>query len=190
MSTSNVYTNEVVGGAVYDDLRVPLDASKAGGSKDPDFVKVLDNGSGSQGVFAWHFDDSTEEELYFSVQFPHSYDFKAIEPHIHWMPKSTGTGTVRWGLEYTWTDIYGTFSNTSIIYAEDAGDGTAYKHQYASFGAVDSTVSIVSSMMLCRLFRDATHVNDDYSGDAVALEFDIHFGIDTVGSLGITSKWG
>ena len=47
----------------YEDLRVPVTATKAGGSKEPGFIQVKDNGSGSQGVFAYAFDKTAEQEL-------------------------------------------------------------------------------------------------------------------------------
>lgn len=188
--TYDVWSGKLTDRIVYDDLRVSLETTKLGGVNDPNFSKVLDNGAGSQGVFAFHFDKAAEEEVFFSVQFPHAMQLgSTIEPHVHWLPKDTDTGTVRWGLEYTWVDLNGTFGNTTIIYAEDAGDGTALKHQYASFGGVSgASITGVSSMMICRLFRDATHLNDTYDNDAIALEFDIHIKKDAVGSRSQASK--
>lgn len=50
---------------VWDDLRIPISATKLGGSKDPTFSQVLNDGAGSQGVFAYVFSASQEKELYF-----------------------------------------------------------------------------------------------------------------------------
>lgn len=170
--------------AYWEDVRVSLTASKAGGSKDPGFQKLKDNGSGSQGVFAYHFDKTVEEELYFEVQLPHAFFEKrgVIKPHLHWCPVDTGTGTVRWGLEYTGANVSGTYGNTSIIYAEDAGDGTAYKHQIATFPDIDSTDFGISRVIVCRIFRDATHSNDTYNADAAGLSFDFHVQLNSLGS--------
>lgn len=187
--TYDVWSNEL--GVVWEDLRVALELTRRGAANQPGFGQVLDDGSGSVGVYATLFDKATREDVFFSVQFPHAWKIgSTIEPHVHWMPTDTDTGTVRWGLEYTWVDINGTFSNTTIIYAEDAADGTASKHQYASFAGVTPPVGItgVSSMMLCRLFRDAAHANDTYDNDAAGLEFDIHYQKDAVGSRSMLSK--
>lgn len=45
-------------------------------------------------------------------------------------------------------------------------------------------VNTVSSMLACRLFRDATGAGgtDDLDNDAGVLEFDFHYEIDTMGS--------
>jgi hypothetical protein len=168
---------------VWEDLRVSLETAKPGATKVPGFEKVRDDGAGSTGVYAYHFDDSTIEEVFFEVQLPHAYkQYSPISPHIHWLPKGTGTGVVRWGLEYSFTNIGEVFPTTSIIYAENAGSGSAYMHQIGEFSTILCPDKKISSVMLCRLFRDASHGNDTYTGDAVGLTFDIHIQLDTNGS--------
>lgn len=170
--------------SVWDDLRMPATALKTGQINDPDFAQVRDNGSGSTGVFAWRFDDSQEEELFFAVQLPHKYKLGSnLKPHIHWMPLSTDTGDVVWGIEYTLAEYGSAFGVTSLVTVTDAGDGTAYKHQIASLADIDgSDIDVMSTMLLCRIYRDADNAADTYSGDAALLEFDIHYEIDQAGS--------
>ena len=159
----------------WQDLRVPVTSTRKGGSKDPDFVKVEDDGSGSQGVFAQHFSPTQEEELYFEAQLQHGrVQNEDLRAHVHWLPTTTNTGTVRWGLEYTIANVNGTFGNTQIIYAEDAADGTVNKHQVKGFTYIDGSGVKDSAMLICRIFRDATHANDTYTGDAALLEVDFH----------------
>jgi hypothetical protein len=190
-------TVEFVGNAtVWDDLRVASTSTKLAGSKDPGFAKFKDNGAGSQGVFVYWFDKASEEEVYFTVQFPHSWAGTAVTPHVHWVPKTAdagGTLTVEWGLEYTWANIDGTYGDTSIVYAKSAASHTtAGKHEVTDFSAItpgSGTQDGISSMMICRLFRNATDATDDtYDDDAGLLEFDVHYEINTVGSRTITSK--
>ena len=167
---------------VWDDLRFPLIAQKLGGVNDPNFVKVLDNGSGSTGLYAYAFDKAAEEEAFFIVQFPHQRKSGSnIVPHVHWMPTGTNTGNVVWGLEYSWANINGTFGNSTIITVTDAGSGTADDHLIAYFDAISGTGKTSSSMMLCRVFRDATNVADTYDEDAALLEVDFHIEIDKLG---------
>lgn len=74
---------------MWDDLRVSVFSTKTGGSKEPAWTKVLDDGAGSQGVFTYFFDSGSEEELYFAVQFPHAWMLGTdIEAHLHWMALS------------------------------------------------------------------------------------------------------
>ena len=175
---------------VWDDLRVPVTSTRKGASKQPGFAKFKDDGGGSQGVFIDWFDKSTEEEVYFVAQFPHSYKLgSTIHPHVHWTPKVDGAEgkKVRWGFEYTWQDIGGVFGDSTIIYAEDpfCGDTAllADKHYLTNFPDVLGTgIGVVSSMLIGRLFRDATALTDDYDNDAGVFEIDFHYEIDTVGS--------
>lgn len=183
----------------WEDLRVSLTSTKLGGSKDPGFTKILDNGSGSQGVFAYLFDAASEEEIYFSAQMPHSMKLEsAITPHVHWCPVSNGSAgqTVSWGLEYSWQDIGSVFGNTSIVYSAThyPADSAlvAKKHYITSFGEITGAGAAVSSVLVCRLFRDATGAGatDSYTADAAGLYMDFHIEMDSTGSVTELSKWG
>jgi hypothetical protein len=176
----------------WEDLRFPAIATKLGGTKDPGFAKFKDNGSGSQGVFTYFFDSDTEEELYFVAQMPHQWKLEStIYPHVHWSPKTSSDGNpadqlVRWGLEYTLAKIGGSFGNTSIIYGSahypaDA-DVVAGDHYLTSLTPISMAgIDEVSSMLICRIFRDATHGDDNYEHDAGLLEIDFHYEVDTPG---------
>lgn len=183
----------------FEDLRVPTSSTKAGGSKEPTFAQLKDNGSGSQGVFIDWFDKSLEEELYFDVQLPHAWkEGTDIFPHVHWIPKTTGASGnfVRWGLEYTWSSVNELFGDTTIIYSDAtsaatatvSGDAimTADKHHISRIGVgatgIDGTNKKISSMLVCRVFRDATNGDDNYNYDAGLLEIDFHYEIDSLGS--------
>lgn len=186
---------------ILDDLRVPATTTKLGGTKDPGFSVFTTNGAGSQGVFLYWFDSGIEEEVYCVVQLPHSYKLNTtIVPHVHWTPKITADGTpanqvVRWGLEYVWADTGQSFGNTVIVYGSthtpaDA-NVVAGKSYYTAFTTITPSASQgqgLSSMLICRVFRDATSPTDNYEHDAGLLEFDMHFGLDTVGSRTETTK--
>ena len=169
---------------MWDDMRVPVTSTKRGGSKDPDFSKFLDDGDGSQGVFAEAFDAATEEELYFSAQLPHTYqEGSDIEVHIHWAPSDSGSGNVVWGLEYAWKSIDGTYGNTTIIEATLSSGGIAKKHLLGELSAaISGTGQKISSMLVCRVFRKAADDADTYSSDAFLLEIDFHLKVNTLGS--------
>ena len=191
---------------VWDDLRVPLTSVKLGGVKDPTFAVWKTDGSGSRGVWAWSFSDqavaSNEEELFFAAQLPHSYkEGSDITCHVHWTPAVSGNANefVKWGLEYSFADINENFAaNTTIIYSDassaatatSSGDATltAGKHYLSDLSVITGTNYKISSILICRVFRNSSDADDDLAQAAIAFEIDFHFEKDTVGSREILTK--
>ena len=169
---------------VYDDIRVPVTSVKAAGTKDPGFQKILDNGAGSVGVYTYHFDKDIQEELFFTLQIPHSYKSGTnLLPHVHWMPTSTGGGNVVWGLEYSLNHFNnGTFPNTSIVTGTGAAGVVSKTHLLTNLSTGIIGTTGVSSMLLGRVFRDSTNLADTYGADAALLEIDFHYQIDKLGT--------
>lgn len=146
-------------------------------------------GGGSRGVFGYHFDPQTTQELYFDVQLPHAYKEGAVlRPHVHWSPKVDGNtdDEVVWGLEYTASSVGGIFGNTIIISGVERFPGdtkpTAYKHYATPLGDIPGDTFLISNMLKCRLFRVASSPSDTFDFDVVLHEFDIHYQIDSNGS--------
>jgi hypothetical protein len=175
----------------WDDLRVPLSSTKLGGSKDPTFSQVLNNGAGSQGVFAYLFSASQEKELYFGAQMPHNWEEgTAIHPHVHWLGGGNGgaTDVCAWGLEYSLANIGELFPNTTLVYGNEIFNADpqiiAFEHQVTELPSIDMSGVTLSSMLICRIFRDATGagLTDDYSDVAALVEVDFHYRINSMGS--------
>jgi hypothetical protein len=165
--------------SVWDDLRVPGLATALGATS-PDLISFLAAG----GLEVLGFDgNATLEQVFFTVQLPHTYKQGTdIYPHVHWSPVNTNAGNVVWQLEYTWVNIDGTFPASATITVTDAASTTAWSHQVAPFAAITGTGKEISSMLVCRLFRDPTDGNDDYASDAAFLEIDFHHEVNTMGS--------
>ena len=182
-----VYSDDAI---FWDDVRVAADRAKLLGNSDPSYTKFRDNGAGSTGVYAYAFSKTTLQELMFSVQFTHAYKIgTAMEFHVHWATNTTKTGTVRWGVEFIPpTDIEADFPLTQIAYADAViSENNQYKHKYKDVISVDAShLQGVSSMMLCRVYRDAP--NDNFDDVAFLLEVDFHVQLDTRGSLEETVK--
>lgn len=179
---------------VWDDLMVYPDATTKSGSYSPTWTRFAQNG-GSQGVFLWMFDPSIEQELYFTIQIPHSYKLgTSIYPHVHWTTISgTPTGTnVTWGLEYTMIKIGGTFNSTTTLITSNTvippiGTPTGTRqHIITPFGAISGGTAPndidVSTVLVCRLYRMVGDSNDTFSNSVGLLGFDIHYEKDTEGS--------
>jgi hypothetical protein len=161
------------------------DGTISGGSEDTEWEwiggHVGGTGDGSRGVLLRYFSPDEVNEVYFEIQMPHSWKAGTdIRPHVHWVPAEDGTGTqdVKWGLEYTWANIGETFGTTSFVYgdtnylAETLEQG---KHCITNMTHISGTGKGFSSMLACRLFRDATDAADDFTGFAGLLEFDLHY---------------
>jgi hypothetical protein len=139
----------------------------------------------SHGVFLYFFHPHITQELFFTAQLPHTWvEGSGIEAHVHYVRPDGGQGTVVWGLEYTWTNMLDNFGTTKTIYAYDSSATVYNKHCYTSFGFIDGTGKKISSMLVCRIFRDAENPKDTFADDVGLLEIDFHIKNNTLGSKG------
>jgi len=164
---------EVPTAGYWDDLTADLATGRAGASS-PAWAVF------QGGVYAYQYANSGPiEELQISFHFQHtSKENVKAYPHIHWSPSDTGTGVVRWGLEFTFQEFNSAFPTTTTVYLEQAGSGTALDHlgvEVAEVDAIGPTTVKPGSLLLCRVFRDHTHANDTYGAGAFAHEVDVHF---------------
>jgi hypothetical protein len=182
--------------AYWDDLRVPLTSTRAAANA-PDFTQFKDNGAGSTGVFVDLFDKAADEQLFFSLQLPHSWmEGSDICPHVHWLPVANGgAGTdVSWGLEYTWANVDAVYGNTTIIYADTNRGGVdplvANTQYVTEFADISGSGKKIGSMLAGRIFRDAAGNGgtDDYDDDAGLIQLDFHALLDSRGSRAEWSK--
>jgi hypothetical protein len=178
----------------WDDLRVPVTSLKDKGLKLPEWAVFVNNGVSSEGVYTFWFDKSSEEELFFTVQMPHAWkEGSNIHPHVHWTSKTSGVGKVSWGLEYVWANVLGNFNNSTIILATETIDSAtsvvAKKHYITDLGTINGTGKTLSSMLVCRIFRDAANSNDTFNDDVGMLQIDFHYQIDSSGSNEEYVKW-
>jgi hypothetical protein len=174
---------------VWDDLMTPGLAMRTNATA-PDLITFAP-ATTNLIVYGFNGTGTTVEQTYFSLQFPHSMKVgSTVYPHVHWSPTTTGSGNVIWGFEYTWADIDGTYAAPTTIYSTaKAAGGTAWVHKLSLFDGISGAgITNVSSMMMCRLFRNPAAAGDTYEADAALLQFDVHYEKDTLGSRGEYSK--
>lgn len=144
-------------------------------------------GATSQGVFLWGFSSTTEQEVYFTVQIPHSYKVgSTLYPHVHWttITGTPSTNNVTWELEYTIVKIGGTFGTTTtvtgntIIPSIGTPTGTG-QHLITPLTSISGTNIDISTILVCRLYRP---VVGGFANNAYLLGFDIHYESDMPGS--------
>lgn len=136
------------------------------------------------------FEEGHHDEVHFEIQMPHGWkEGTYIYPHVHWTPVTTEAGNVVWELEYSWKNINATFAapNTMTSDATAAG-GTAWVHHMTDLkdgggnNYIDGSGQTMSSMIVCRLHRNAGAGSDTLTEAVAFLEFDIHYKIDGLGS--------
>jgi len=160
----------------WKDNVVMLNLGQSGGVAEPDFINFIGT------IKQWAFSASTEEELYVTFHMNHDYaPGTAIFPHVHWTPSDASTGVVRWGIELTAAKGYGAeaFTSTTTVYIDQEAGGVDRQHNIAEVasGLLGGDIE-VDTVIMCRIFRDATHANDTYGADAFGICVDIHYQVD------------
>lgn len=184
LSYANVYP---LRSPEWEDIRVSVNTVRVPPAQPPTWVDY----KGCQILaFADQAVESNEERVYFTVQFPHSYEEGTnIRPHVHWVGEDNTAGNVVWKLTYSWANMLTVFPGETAIIIADANSLTANYHNYAVLPEITGTGKEISSMMLCSLRRNSNNILDTYTGkDAYLLEFDVHFLENTPGSKEELSK--
>lgn len=176
----------------WDDLRVEPTARSTGPNV-PTFGRVARDVAGtSNGVYVYQFDNAaagSEKELFFSAQMPHGKLLNSqIDMHVHWVPVTAGGAgdKIRWGLEYTWASPGDAFPATTTVYGDTTvvGDITvALSHCITSFPLLTPPASEdLSSILLCRVFRNSSNGADTATITAGMLFVDAHLEMAQLGS--------
>lgn len=161
---------------VFDDQQINLGVVRLGASA-PTWTAY----KGSE-VLA--FNKAQDNKIVFSAQLSHKYKVgSTIEFHLHDVAPDDTAGTVRWILTYSWADISSDFPAESTLTSEQTIIiNSADKHIYFDLEGLTGSSSGVSSVLLCSLTREGTHINDDYDNDIYLVAADFHIEMDTIGS--------
>jgi hypothetical protein len=172
----------------WDDVRGPLITGKPGGTA-PNWAQFTDNGAGSTGLYAYHFDDG--EEIFIQFQMPHAWKpGSLVYPHIHWAPTTANAGNVGLGIEYVWIDYQGAIGNSTIATVDAAVPGLADEAQITKVPAagVSGAGHGISAILYCRIFRQAATAGVNYADQIYMTDVDVHFQTDGLGSNGEFTK--
>ena len=157
---------------------------KGSGAQDPTWATIRD------GLNGYRFSATAINEV--QTQFHIGHDYKpggSVLLHVHWLTTGTNTGICRWGFEYSIAKGYNqgadsVFPASTIVYVEEAGVATAYVHHVSEISASVTLTNVEpDSLILCRVFRDANHVNDTLTDPAFLLKVDAHYETDRVATL-------
>lgn len=148
----------------------------------------------ADGFPAYEFSATTMNECFVNFHLIHDYNADGgdvgyegmVYPHTHWSVNTSSTGTVRWGVEYRMArraDAAGAaaFTTPATIYFEQTiGAGGLNEWHIVTEAATgngipNAGVLQVDSLIMCRYFRDAAHVNDTFPDPVYLLTVDIHY---------------
>lgn len=169
----------------WDDLRVDSLTARTGASA-PD----LNSGfGGNANLYYQSFSQAGTQIVYFEVQMPHDWDGGQVDPHIHLTPATNLTGTINFILEYSYSDINGVFSTPSSTFNMQSvvSSPSQWKHIIATKGLINLPASAISTMLMCRLYRDNT-VGTNMGGAVGLMSFDIHYKRNSLGSRSELTK--
>lgn len=177
----------------WNDLVINPATARNEGNNTPDWSLFV-----SPYIYTWKFSPSTVNEVDFSVQMPHNYkEGSTIYPHVHWSSTTAaGTNRVRWVLYYQWVNFGDNYVSSTSTYVygtaladNDAVSLTAYQHTITPMNpngvanaGISGTDKKISSVLMCRLYRDGSNGADNFSGSAYLLSVDFHYEIDSFGS--------
>jgi hypothetical protein len=164
----------------WDDTMVPALSVKTGAA-----APTLGAFGPSGSIQTYLFQPSSQnDQCWFGIQMPHDWqEGTNIRPHVHWAPTTTGSGAVMWGLEYTFANINAVFPAPTTIYCTGSAAGVAWTHQITGFtDEISGSGKTLSCVMMCRLFRNATHGDDTYAANCAMIGFDCHYIKNSLGS--------
>lgn len=168
---------------VYKDINLG-GASFPPGASAPDLINI-----DSTSIQTRAFDGGTlTEQLSGGFELQHDYyEGSDVYPHVHFLTTTTGTGDVKFFLDYyvkyhNETALSGTLSGVQSV------NGNAWEEFRIDFGTIDGTNLGIGWQIFFRLYRDPTDVEDTYTDDAALATVGIHYQVDTLGSRNISSK--
>jgi hypothetical protein len=152
-----------------------------GAVKGPDYIKVVDNGSGSTGVYFACFDSSSDEQVHFSSVIPRmANDGSMSATTVYWFQNGAGTGNVVFAYEVVAANTGAALGNSTIVSQTFAAAGTTLEIVKSEFPAVPFIGSTEDTASAARFFRDANNAADTLAVDACVISFRINHTVDKI----------
>ena len=127
----------------------------------------------SSSFFGQFFSPSVMNEAWCEFVIPQDIALATkVYPHIYTVPSNSASGVVRWGISYLLAKGHGQqsfdVSPTTVYIEQTIPVDSARKPLVAEVSVADALLSSniePGSALMCRIFRDAEHVNDTYQHD-------------------------
>lgn len=167
---------------MWDDLLVQTNAVKLPGVSDPSWTAY-------KGSYALTFAKAADNVVTFAVQLPHGWKVGSdLYFHLHLAYPSAKVGSTRWIFTHSWANIGSTFPAETTVTTDIVSPNEADNQQIASIATLTGTGKTLSSVILCSVTREGTHLNDDYDDVVYVVSFDFHTEKDTMGSRQAITK--
>jgi hypothetical protein len=175
----------------WDDLRISADQVRTQGSL---HLPTWDEWKPR----LWCLQFTNNDQVFFTCQLPHGYvPGTDLYPHVHIIPNTTSaTGTVAFGMEYSWLNVNGTYSESRSASGTRVITGEANKHIVIPLSVIPGSAAETedgaerkpSSMLVCWLYRmdGGVETPSSYGQKVNFLEFDFHF---RTSKLGTYNQW-
>lgn len=129
----------------------------------------------STSIYGYEFVSNGTREISFCCQLPHTWEEgSSVEPHIHWVPSNSNTGTAVFDMDYWVTNIGEAMPQSQHVSVTVAGRGVAYCHQLTSYGSISMTGKTASCIFGARMYRVGGASNDTFTGSCFVLSVDLH----------------
>lgn len=152
------------------------------------------------GLWGFAFDPDNNQEVFANFHLRHDYvPGTMVYPHVHWSVNSTSTGTIRFGVEFTWArrrdsaSGQRSYPQTQTIYINvNVTSSSQYTHgvsESVEGAGIPGEGLDVDSIIKCRFFRDAE--NDTFPDKVFFDTVDIHYQCDVFSTpLRVPPFWG
>lgn len=143
-------------------------------------------------TIAYLFVPGSNMETYVNWDVPFNWaDGTDLYAAIHWSPgASTSTGTVRWGLEFTYAPVNGTFGDTSTFYVDaTVSTSSPWKHIQSVSSSFSGSLVDPNMRFLIRLFRDGAAAQDTFPDDAYLVGIDFYYQVNKFGTPSYTPPY-
>lgn len=171
----------------WEDLRYPAQAIRVGANAPTwDTTEV-----------GWNFSNNppNNQEVQGVAQLPHKWrEGSTIVAHLHWYLLVAGAAgeDVKWDLLYRVASVDGVFPAgwTTLPITVDVSAYAIRQHILSSWAPIVMTAETVSCVIDLRVQRDTAVAADDHEQNVILKEVDIHYMIDSFGSVQELNKWG
>ncbi len=160
---------------------------RGSGSNNPPWTLFRD------GIYAYEFRGSAPgvllTEIWANFHIPHNYAVgRGMYFHIHWALAVAGVTApaqyVQWNIEYTWAHGAApstAFGTTTVVSVQTAVNGTAYMHMISEIASPVLLSELeVDTLVLTRIYRDASLAGDTSASSAFLFAIDAHLPVNKI----------